>query len=320
MAAPPVTPPVSQKPSTGGASATAARRNDVTEGGAMPFAVPARVDDGADAEGPRSAPGQVDTGLDRVELLGMSLARCTEPELLDALFAALEKQRGGWLITANLDFLRRYYKDPRMQVLYAQADLRVADGMPLVWAAFLQGTPLPERIAGSSLLKPLAERAAREGRSVYFLGGNGNSAEGASRLLQSEYPELRVAGHSSPWLPVEPDDAAVEPTRQVLTEARPDIVLVALGSPKQEWLISRLRRSLPAAWFIGVGMSFSFTTGEMPRAPEWMQRSGLEWVHRLLSEPRRLGKRYLWHDAPFGIELLGRSLLARLERARHARD
>ena len=93
-------------------------------------------------------------------------------------------------------------------------------------------------------------------------------------------------------------------------------VLVALGSPKQEWLISKLRRSLPAAWFIGVGMSFSFTTGDMPRAPSWMQRSGLEWVHRLVSEPRRLGKRYLWHDAPFGIELLGRSLLQRFKSER----
>jgi N-acetylglucosaminyldiphosphoundecaprenol N-acetyl-beta-D-mannosaminyltransferase len=311
MAALPVTPPTSQKSSTGGGSATVTRHGDVPE------AVVSRRSagepaDASEAEPPRSGPGQLDTGLDLIELLGMSLARCSEAELLDAVFAALEKQRGGWLITANLDFLRRYYKDPRMQVLYSQADLRVADGMPLVWAAYLQGTPLPERIAGASLLRPLASRAAREGRSIYFLGGNGNSAEGASRTLKHDFPALRVAGFSSPWLPVEPDDAAVEPTRQVLTEARPDIVLVALGSPKQEWLISKLRRSLPACWFVGVGMSFSFATGEMPRAPGWMQRSGLEWVHRLLSEPKRLGKRYLWHDAPFGVELLGRSLLARL--------
>jgi len=127
-----------------------------------------------------------------------------------------------------------------------------------------------------------------------------------------DQPQIR----SGRELPTEPDDAAVEPTRQALTEARPDIVLVALGSPKQEWLISKLRRSLPACWFIGVGMSFSFTTGHRPRAPLWMQRTGLEWVHRLASEPRRLGKRYLWHDAPFGLELLGRSLLEGLKSRR----
>jgi N-acetylglucosaminyldiphosphoundecaprenol N-acetyl-beta-D-mannosaminyltransferase len=112
-------------------------------------------------------------------------------------------------------------------------------------------------------------------------------------------------------LPTEPDDAAVEPTRQALTEARPDIVLVALGSPKQEWLISKLRPFLAGMLVHRVGMSFSFTTGRRARAPSWMQRTGLEWVHRLASEPKRLGKRYLWHDAPFGVELLGRSLLRR---------
>jgi N-acetylglucosaminyldiphosphoundecaprenol N-acetyl-beta-D-mannosaminyltransferase len=254
-----------------------------------------------------------------IELLGMQLAACSEGQLLDTLFDALAHQRGGWLITANLDFLRRFCRDERMQVLYSEADLRVADGMPLVWAAYLRGTPLPERIAGSSLIRPLAKRAAAESRRIYFLGGEGRTAEAAAKTLAEEYPGLAVAGFSSPWLPTEPDDAAVEPTRQALTEARPDIVLVALGSPKQEWLISKLRRSLPACWFIGVGMSFSFTTGQRARAPRWMQRTGLEWVHRLASEPRRLGKRYLWHDAPFGIELLSKALIEGIKRRRPER-
>lgn len=249
--------------------------------------------------------------------MGMSLAACSEAELLSEIFDALTRGEGGWLITANLDFLRRHHRDRRLQSLYDEADLRVADGMPLVWAAQLQGTPLPERIAGSSLIRPLAERAARSDRSVYFLGGAEGTAAETAQLLQAAHPQLRVAGHSSPWLPTEPDEASLEPTRQLLAECRPDLVLVALGSPKQEWLISKLRRSLPACWFVGVGMSFSFTTGQMPRAPGWMQRAGLEWVHRLASEPRRLGKRYLWHDAPFGLELIGRSLLERV--ARHRR-
>ncbi|MEY4544316.1 MAG: putative N-acetylmannosaminyltransferase [Pseudomonadota bacterium] len=258
--------------------------------------------------------GELNGGLEMIELLGMQLASCSEAQLLDTLFDSLARQRGGWLITANLDFLRRFCRDERMQVLYSEADLRVADGMPLIWAAYLRGTPLPERIAGSSLIRPMAKRAAAESRRIYFLGGEGRTAEAAAKTLAAEYPGLAVAGFSSPWLPTEPDDAAVEPTRQALTEARPDIVLVALGSPKQEWLISKLRRSLPACWFIGVGMSFSFTTGQRARAPQWMQRTGLEWVHRLASEPRRLGKRYLWHDAPFGIELLGKALIERLKR------
>lgn len=253
-------------------------------------------------------------GLPVVELHGMALAACTETELLDAVFAALDQGHGGWLITANLDFLRRYDHDARIRSLYAQADIRVADGMPLVWAARIQGTPLPQRIAGSSLLRPMARLASLRGRRVYFLGGDVGAAEAAARRLWAEFPGFQIAGVSSPMLPAEPQIESLAATQEQLLAAQPDIVLVAFGSPKQEWVISRLRASFPKAWFVGVGMSFSFTASQRPRAPGWMQTSGLEWVHRLASEPRRLGKRYLVHDAPFGAKLLARALLRRLTR------
>src|SRR5688572_33035750 len=112
-----------------------------------------------------------------VELCGMSLANLQTDQLLDHLFGKLAEGKGGWLVTANLDFLRRYVRDPGARDVYAGADLRVADGMPLVWASHLRGTPLPERVAGSSLLVPLCQQAAREGRSVYLLGGNPGVAE-----------------------------------------------------------------------------------------------------------------------------------------------
>lgn len=250
--------------------------------------------------------------LEMVELMGMPIACCSEQRLLELLGAALAERRGGWLVTANLDFLRRYHKDARMRALYSEADLRVADGMPLVWAAWLQGTPLPERIAGASLVRPLAEVTRRAGRRLYLLGGDGDTAARTASILSREYPGLEIAGHSSPMLPTEPTDEVTAPIVEALRKARADLVLVALGSPKQEWLIRKLRVGLPQAWFVGVGASFSFLTGHIPRAPAWMQRSGLEWLHRVLTEPRRLSKRYLVHDAPFGVELLGRALLRRL--------
>jgi N-acetylglucosaminyldiphosphoundecaprenol N-acetyl-beta-D-mannosaminyltransferase len=111
--------------------------------------------------------GGLNRGIEMIELLGMQLASCSEAQLLDTLFDALARQRGGWLITANLDFLRRFCRDERMQVLYSEADLRVADGMPLIWAAYLRGTPLPERIAGSSLIRPMAKRAAAERKPAF---------------------------------------------------------------------------------------------------------------------------------------------------------
>jgi N-acetylglucosaminyldiphosphoundecaprenol N-acetyl-beta-D-mannosaminyltransferase len=215
-------------------------------------------------------------------------------------------------VTANLDFLRRYHLDARLRALYAEADLRVADGMPLVWAAWLQGTPLPERIAGASLMRPLAEVASRVGRRLYLLGGDTGVAEQAASLLQREFPRLEIAGFSSPMLPTEPDADAVLPLVAALRDARAEVVLVALGSPKQEWLIQKLKAALPSCWFVGVGASFSFLVGHMSRAPLWMQKSGLEWVHRLLQEPRRLSTRYLIQGAPFGLELLARALLRRV--------
>jgi N-acetylglucosaminyldiphosphoundecaprenol N-acetyl-beta-D-mannosaminyltransferase len=249
--------------------------------------------------------------LPSVELLEMALARADRWQLLDHIFSELADGRGGWLVTANLDFLRRHVRDPGMRQLYAGADVRVADGMPLVWAAWLQGDPLPERVAGSSLLRLLAARAAGEGRSVYLLGGAGNSAPRAAAVLCANHPGLRIAGHSSPRVSELASAAELAPIMAELDRTRPDLLLVGLGSPKQERLIERLRTSFPAIWMMGVGISFSFIAGDVQRAPYWMRLSGLEWMHRLAQEPNRLARRYLVDDLPFAVELFGRAALRR---------
>jgi N-acetylglucosaminyldiphosphoundecaprenol N-acetyl-beta-D-mannosaminyltransferase len=249
--------------------------------------------------------------LPTVNLLGMQLARVDEDGLLDHMFQEIAAQRGGWLITANLDFLRRYAKDPAMRALYASADLAVADGMPLVWAAGLLGDPLPERVAGSALIYRFADRAARDGRSVYLLGGDPGAGEAAAAVLRERAPGLRIAGLSAPRFSSVPTSLELEDTLAALRTCKPDLLLVGLGSPKQERLIHALRPHFPAMWMVGVGISFSFVAGHVARAPSWMRRSGLEWVHRFLQEPRRLGRRYLLEDLPFAAELFARVLWER---------
>ena len=249
--------------------------------------------------------------VDAVELFEMPLARYDRGQLLDHIFSALAEDRGGWLITANLDFLRRWAQHPEIRDLYSQADLRVADGMPLVWASRLMGDPLPERVAGSELIWLVAERASREGRSVYMLGGQPDAAQEARQRLIARNPALRICGCSSPWGGDAPSPSELDEIRAELVQSRPDIVLVALGSPKQERVIEGLRGELPATWMIGVGISFSFVAGHVRRAPSWVQRVGLEWVHRLAQEPGRLGRRYLIDDLPFAAELFARALIAR---------
>jgi N-acetylglucosaminyldiphosphoundecaprenol N-acetyl-beta-D-mannosaminyltransferase len=198
-----------------------------------------------------------------------------------------------------------------MRDLYSAADLTVADGMPLVWASGLLGTPLPERVAGSALIYRFAERAAREQRSMYLLGGDPGMAQAASRELCRKYPGLRIAGHSSPRYSATPTQSEISETVQALRVSPPDLLLVGLGSPKQERLIHALRDSFPSTWMVGVGISFSFVAGQVPRAPMWMRKSGLEWVHRLTQEPRRLARRYLIEDLPFAAELFARVLWTR---------
>jgi N-acetylglucosaminyldiphosphoundecaprenol N-acetyl-beta-D-mannosaminyltransferase len=183
----------------------------------------------------------------------------------------------------------------------------VADGMPLIWASRLQRTPLPERVCGSNLIWSLSEAAAGAGLSIYLLGGADDTAEQAGRILTSHFANLRIAGTYYPPYGFEKDPAELARMSEAIERAAPDIVFVALGFPKGERLIDHLRRHRPQAWWIGVGISFSFVCGHVSRAPKWMQRTGLEWLHRLLKEPRRLIKRYLIDDIPFAFRLLWRS-------------
>jgi N-acetylglucosaminyldiphosphoundecaprenol N-acetyl-beta-D-mannosaminyltransferase len=246
--------------------------------------------------------------LPTLDLYGMTLARVDTGALLDHLFGALAGGVGGWLITANLDFVRRHVQDAEMRALYDAADVRVADGMPLLWASRLQGQPLPERVAGSTLVTPIAERAAREGRSLYLLGGAPGASARAAEVLRGRFPGLRILGTSSPRVSDPPTAAEVAAIADELCPLRPDLVLVGLGSPKQERLIRELRSRLPASWMVGVGISFSFLAGDVRRAPPWMQRTGLEWIHRLAQEPRRLARRYLVEDLPFSFALFAHAL------------
>lgn len=258
--------------------------------------------------------------LPEIELASVRLHAITERQCVAHVLAEIGAGRGGWIATANLDHVRRLQRPGDFRRAYEGATVVVADGMPLVWASRVQGTPLPERVAGSDLIHSLSAGAAGEGARVFLLGGDPGTAEAAAAELCARYPGLEVAGSRCPPIGFERDPAQLDQLREALRAARPDLVFVALGSPKQELLIERLRAELPAAWWIGVGISFSFVAGRVQRAPRWVQRIGLEWLHRLLQEPRRLARRYLLDGPPFLVRLFGGAAWRRARGRRDRRD
>lgn len=252
-------------------------------------------------------------GLEPASLMGLAFDSVTERQVLDRIFASLDWGRGGWVITCNLEILRQWATQPALRPLFGEADMIVADGMPLVWASRVARDPVPERVAGSSLIFPLCGMAALGRRSVFFLGGNPGTADAAAHVLSQRYPGLEVAGtHCPPW-GFEGRVEEIERIREKLKEANPDLVLVCLGAPKQEHLIRLLRHDLPGAWFFGLGISFGFVSGEVRRAPLHVQNLGLEWVHRMVQEPERLVRRYVIDGLPFAGRLFAHALRRRYQ-------
>ncbi|MFT3785624.1 MAG: WecB/TagA/CpsF family glycosyltransferase [Tepidisphaeraceae bacterium] len=249
-----------------------------------------------------------------VRLTGVDLHSVTEQQAIDHILNELNHGYGGVVVTPNLDHLRRCRSDMNFAALVSETELVVPDGMPLIWASRLQGTPLPQRVAGSDLILSLSGAAAKAGRSIYLLGGAPGTAEGAAEVLRSRYPGIKVVGTYCPPMGFDSDSTQMAKIVDSLQQAKPDIVFVALGSPKQEFLIERIRTTLPQAWWLGVGVSFSFLTGHVQRAPRWVQKIGMEWVHRLVQEPKRLFKRYVMQGLPFACVMVADALFGRVRK------
>jgi N-acetylglucosaminyldiphosphoundecaprenol N-acetyl-beta-D-mannosaminyltransferase len=261
-----------------------------------------------------AATAESSTGPRPAPLAGLELDRLTERQVVSRVLDALSQRQGGWIATPNVDICRVVRRDAELARLLAGASLAVADGMPLIWAARMRGDPLPERVTGASLIFSLSEAAAASGRSVYLIGGAPGVPEQAGLRLAGLYPGLMVAGADAPPVGFDAAPEGIAAVREKAMAAEPDIVFVGLGFPKQERLIAALAPALPHTWFLACGAAIPFAAGVLPRAPHWLQRAGLEWLFRLLSEPRRLARRYLVDDLPFAVSLLAVSLAQRLGR------
>jgi N-acetylglucosaminyldiphosphoundecaprenol N-acetyl-beta-D-mannosaminyltransferase len=245
-------------------------------------------------------------------IMGLPFDRLDHPALIRLFLDGVRERNGGWIVTPNLDILRQFTRCPDSRRLILAATHRVADGQPIVWASRLAGRPVPGRIPGSDLVVSLPEAAARAGLSVFLLGGNPGVAAAAAARLEARCPGLERVGSYCPPYGFEDDPRELAKIGNAVKSARPALVLVGLGFPKQERLIHLLRSEMSETWFVGVGISLSFLAGAQPRAHAALQRLGLEWLHRLAHEPRRLFRRYVAHGLPFGLRLLAWAVIERL--------
>jgi N-acetylglucosaminyldiphosphoundecaprenol N-acetyl-beta-D-mannosaminyltransferase len=232
--------------------------------------------------------------MERVCIDKVLLDPVTMNEAVDRVSIMLEqpRERAAHVVTMNAQFVEIAHQEARFAEVLRRADLSVADGLSLVWASRCLGNFVPERVAGADLMVRLCENAAAMGKTVYFLGGSPGAASCAASRLSQELPLLTVVGVDCPpnGFLDNPEECVRVASR--IESARPDLLFVGLGAPKQEYWIERYAY-LPAKVMMGIGGSFEFVAGFRKRAPLVIQKIGFEWFWRLCMEPRRLWKRYL---------------------------
>ena len=256
-------------------------------------------------------------GINTIDVEGFPFLDLNEHQFVDLVVNERKQGRGGWAITPNCDILRQAHADTKLRALFHSADAIVADGMPIIWASRLQGTPLRGgRVCGSDLIYSIPEQCAKAGLSIFLLGGVNGSGERTAKILKERNPDLNVVGMYSPPFGFEKQVEQYEHMRAQIQAAKPDVIFVALSVPKSERLIQEIRSSAPDAWWIGVGASFDFVSGEIVRAPRLMQRLGIEWLFRMFSDPKRLVRRYLWDDLPYATLLFLNAFRRRFAPAR----
>jgi N-acetylglucosaminyldiphosphoundecaprenol N-acetyl-beta-D-mannosaminyltransferase len=236
-----------------------------------------------------------DAPVETSNICGVEVANLNEDEAIAFIDRLVGEAGPHYAAVVNAAKIVAANKDSALKRTLLEADLVTADGMSIVWASRLLGQPLKQRVTGIDLFERLVERAAERGSSVYFLGAREESVSRVAETFRRSHPTLRIAGWRNGYV----DASEYESVAGAITASKADLLFVAMGSPAQElWIASNLERT-GVRFAMGVGGSFDHLSGFARRAPGWMQRMGLEWLYRLLREPRRLWRRYLVGNSAF---------------------
>ncbi|HUI06843.1 MAG TPA: WecB/TagA/CpsF family glycosyltransferase [Verrucomicrobiae bacterium] len=231
----------------------------------------------------------------KVMLFGVPIDNLTLSETLDRIEEMIRNGATHQHVVVNVDKIVKLQTDPELRKAVLSCDLISADGQPIIWASRILQQPIKERVTGVDLFGSLVERCAQRGHRLFFLGARQEVVERVVNILQVKHPSLQIAGwRNGYWQPDEERDVV-----DAIRRARPEILFVAMSSPKKELFLATWKQELSVPFVMGVGGTFDVVAGRVKRAPRWMQKWGLEWLFRLAQEPRRMWRRYLVEDMAF---------------------
>ena len=242
------------------------------------------------------------------EILGLPIAMTDYAEAMDVMDGLIARGERGYVCCVAVHAVMVAQRDPDMREALLGSTLTVPDGMPLVWAVNLIGESLPNRVYGPELMRRYNERCRDQGHRVWLYGGRDQGSLAQLALnLHKAHPGMRiVGGYSPPFRPL--TDAEEDALARQINAAKPDVLWVGIGVPKQEKWMARMRDRLDVPVMCAVGAAFDFHAGRISQAPEWMQQRGLEWTYRIAQEPRRLLPRYMNYNPRF-MRAFGRQLV-----------
>jgi len=240
--------------------------------------------------------------LNRVNICNVLIDNVTSEEVLEKIELLVCNRKPQYLVTPNVDHIVKLQSDSDFKEIYNEANLVLADGMPLLWAAIFLGTPLKEKNSGSDIFPKICKFSVEKGYKLFFLGGRHGAAEQAAEVLKKQYNGLNIVGIYSPPFGFEDNLEENGKIVAMIKGSSPDILFVGLGAPKQEKWIFKYKEQYQVPVSIGIGVTFEFIAGMVKRAPLWMQKIGFEWFWRVIIEPKRLWRRYFVDDMKiFGL-------------------
>lgn len=246
--------------------------------------------------------------MDKVNMFNINFDNITFADLMEFILDAKKNKKQTYILTCNVDHVVQTTKDREFAEIYSNADLVVADGVPIMWASKLIKRPLKQKISGSDILPVLGKEFEKNEVSLFFLGAAEGIAFKAAENLRKKYQNIKIVGCYSPTYGFENNEEENEKILDKIKSAKPDVLMVGVGAPKQEKWIYKYYKQYDVPVSIGVGATFDFISGNVVRAPAILQTLGLEWFWRFLQEPKRLFHRYFIEDSKF-IVLIIKELL-----------